>query len=43
MEQHKFLLFLLLKHLQKEYKETACYLPCNSFFPTMKRGGDNYD
>lgn len=43
MEQHKFLLFLLLKHLQKEYKETACYLLCNRFFPTMKHGGDNYD
>lgn len=24
--QHKFLPFLLLKRLQKEYKETACYL-----------------
>lgn len=40
MEQHRFLSFLLLKHLQKEYKETACYLPCNRFSFTMKYGGD---
>ena len=40
MEQHKFRLFLLLKHLQKEYKETACYLLCKRFFSTMKHGGD---
>ncbi len=36
MAQLKSLLFLLLKRLQKEYKETACYLFCNRFFSTMK-------
>ena len=41
MERHKFRLFLLLKPWQKEYKETACYLLCNRFFPTMKHGGDS--
>lgn len=40
MELHKFQLYLSLKHWQKEYNETACYLFYNRFFSTIKHGGE---
>lgn len=41
MEQRRCQSFLLLKHLPKEYNETACYLLCNRFFYIIKHRDDN--